>query len=231
MNSLSFFVAMLISLATLTFCNLKGFFTMRVIMKIVSSFLFLCIAYAAKKENEHIVSKKYFNLIFLGLFFAFWGDTFLVLAEGHGILLILGVLCFMLTHIFYTYAYLQHGAFTKSDVLYAICFFVPLLCLSLLPYFDFRGLKPVVYIYGIIISTMAGKSLSLRKFKKENPYFVSCTIAASLLMLISDALLLFAIFGGSSYWYMSAVNNVLYYIGQGLYGLSFRKRNPSALVP
>lgn len=224
MLSLSFFCAMLISLAFLTYFNLKVTYGMMILFKTVTSILFLCIAYAAKMEAKNKTKTLYFKLMFLGLFFSLLGDVCMVIVgDSKGILFVLGVASFAFAHISYLIAFFQFEKISRLNIVWSSAIFLVLFCLlNFSPCLDFQGLKALLMVYALLISLMVGKSFSLWKYRREHSYFVYLTIGGAVLFLISDSILLFNLFGPSSLWYLLAVNNVLYYIGQALFGLSFK---------
>lgn len=225
MLSLSLFGAMLISLGFLTYFNLKLTYEMMIVFKTVTSILFLGIAYAAKKEAKNKIKTLYFKWMFLGLFFSLIGDVCMVIVgNSKGILFILGVASFAFAHISYLIGFFQFEKVSRLNIIWSSAIFLFLFCLlNFSPCLDFQGLKPLLMVYALLISLMVGKSFSLWKYRKENSFFVYLTIGGAVFFLISDSVLLFHLFGPDSLWYLLAVNNVIYYIGQGLFGLSFKK--------
>ena len=224
MASITTFIAMLISLVFLTYCNIKNLYLIRVIFKTLTSLLFILIAYVTKREYSKKKTTTYYKLILLGLVFSLGGDVFLAIADNSkGILFVLGVASFAAAHIAYIFAFLQFDKISKLNIAWMGIFFVILIVLISIPnMFDFQGLKPLIIGYALLISFMVAKSFSLWKYRKQNPYFVYMTISSALFFLISDSILLFALFGDPSLSYCTAINNVIYYIGQALFGLSFK---------
>lgn len=225
MSSFISFVTMLIFLAGLTYSNIKNMYLFRILFKTLTSVSFLLIAFVTKRNYAKTKTTRYFKLMSLGLVCSFFGDVLLAIADtSKGICFVLGVISFALAHVAYTIAFFQYGKFCKTNALwFAILLFFVFALISIPNLFDFAGLKPLIIGYGVLISFMVSKSFSLWKYKKQNPYFVSITIAGAVLFLISDSLLLFSLFGDASLSYFLTINNVIYYIGQALFGLSFKK--------
>lgn len=224
MNLMAGLVAMLLSLVGLTYSNIKNIYTIRVLFKTLTSVLFLFIAYITKRKYSPNRTTTYFKLMFLGLVFSLFGDVFLAIADtSKGILFILGVVSFALAHVAYTAAFFQYDKFRKTNAIWfvALLLFV-IVFISIPGLFDFEGLKMLIIGYGVLISFMVAKSFSVWKYKRQNPYFVYITITGTVLFFISDTLLLFSLFGDASLFYFLAINNVIYYIGQALFGLSFK---------
>lgn len=223
MGSLIFFVGMLISLALLIYSRIFQIYTMRVVFKTLTSLLFLGVAHCSMKECSKNKSSAYYKLMFTGLVFSLFGDV-LLLRGPEGLLFVLGVVSFACAHISYTIAFFQFGKLSKLNIVWTFIFATPLLWLVLgTDWFTLGGLKPMIAGYAVLISFMVAKSLTLWKYRNENRYFVYITITGALFFLISDTILLFALFGDESLKYLETVNNFIYYIGQGLFGLSFRR--------
>lgn len=223
METIISFVMLLVSLLVLTISRIKGLYILKVIFKTTSSLLFLAVAHFARKECQKENKTTYFKLMFLGLFFSLLGDVFLVI-EGIDIFFILGVFSFACAHIFYIIAFFQFGKMGKANLISTIVFFSILLFLtSNKEWVDLGEMKPMIMAYAVLLSLMAAKSFSALKYYRENPYFVTLTILGAVLFFISDGLLLFAFFGKQDLSYLETVNNPIYYVGQGLFGLSFRK--------
>ncbi|MBI1783114.1 MAG: lysoplasmalogenase [Sphingobacteriales bacterium] len=127
------------------------------------------------------------RLIVIGLFFSFLGDVFLIWDKYF----IPGLICFLLTHIFYIIYFLRlaskHGSFLKKN---------PWLILPLAAYaigmvwFLFPKLGALaapVAIYAAVISTMLASCINLfRKVKKPAYIFF---IAGAFFFVLSDSLL------------------------------------------
>lgn len=224
MGSLILFIGMLISLALLIYSRFFEIHIMSVVFKTLTSLLFLGVAHCSRKECSGDKPSAYYKFMFLGLIFSLFGDVFLVIGGSEGLIFVLGVASFACAHISYTIAFFQFGKLSKLNIIWTIIFAIPLLWLVLgTDWFNLGALRPLIVGYGILISFMTAKSFTLWKYRNENRYFVYITIAGALFFLISDTILLFALFGDESLSKLELVNNFIYYIGQGLFGLSFRK--------
>lgn len=223
METIISFAMLLVSILALVISRIKGVYVLMVIFKTTSSLLFLAIAHFAQKECKKEKKTTYYKLMSLGLFFSLLGDVFLVI-KGIDTLFILGVFSFACAHIFYTIAFFQFEKMSRVNLILTILLFSFLFWLmSNKEWVDLGQLKPMILGYALLLSLMAAKSFSALKYYKENPYFVTLTILGSLLFFVSDCLLLFAFFGKQDLSYLETVNNPIYYVGQGLFGLSFRK--------
>lgn len=225
MNSLICFITLLVSLGILTFSSLNHIQTLRIIFKTMTSLLFCFQAHVSRKECSNQKSTTYYKLIFAGLFFSMVGDVTIVLDnDRNGIFLTLGIISFACAHISYIIGFFQHEKLSLLNMVWLAAFFATIFWVfSHDIWFEFGNMKPMVIIYAILISFMVAKSLSLWKYRKENAYFVYLTIAATSLFLISDTILLFHIFGKTGLTNLQVINNLIYYVGQGLFGLSFKK--------
>lgn len=223
METIISFAMLLVSILALVISRIKGVYVLMVIFKTTSSLLFLAIAHFAQKECQKEHKTTYYKLMSLGLFFSLLGDVFLVI-KGIDTLFILGVFSFACAHIFYTIAFFQFEKMSKVNLILTILLFSFLFWLmSNKEWVDLGQLKPIILGYALLLSLMAAKSFSALKYYKENPYFVTLTILGALLFFVSDCLLLFAFFGKQDLSYLETVNNPIYYVGQSLFGLSFRK--------
>lgn len=225
MNSLICFIMLLVSLGILTFTSIKHLVIQRIIFKTLTSLLFCIQAPVSRKECSSQKASTYYKLIFAGLFFSMIGDVAMALDNNRSsIFLVIGIIGFACAHISYIIGFFQHEKLSLLNIVWFAAFFaVIFLVLSHDTWFEFGNMKPIIIGYGILISFMVAKSLSLWKYRRENAYFVYLTIAATSLFLISDTVLLFYIFGKTSSTSLQIINNFIYYIGQGLFGLSFRK--------
>lgn len=225
MNSLICFIILLVSLGILTFSSLNHLMTLRIIFKTITSLLFLLQAHISRKECSNQKSSTYYKLMFAGLFFSMIGDVVLVVNNDRkGLLLIIGIASFVCAHISYIIGFFQYEKLSLLNIVWLAILFAPICwIISHDTWFEFGNMKLIIIGYGLLICFMVAKSLSLWKYRKENAYFVYLTIAASSLFLISDSILLFHIFGKTGLTNLQVINNLIYYVGQGLFGLSFKK--------
>lgn len=226
MNSLICFIILLVSLGILTFSSLNYLMTLRIIFKSITSLLFCIQAHVSRKECSNRKPTTYYKAIFSGLFFCMVGDIIIVVNNNAlGLLLTFGIISCACGHISYLVGFFQHEKkITLQNVIWFVILFTPICwLLNQDAWFDFNGMKPIVIGYGILICFMVAKSMALWKYRKENAYFVYLTIAAASLFLISDIILLFHLYGKTGLTNLETIDNLIYYVGQGLYGLSFKK--------
>lgn len=221
MQILFFFLTLFSSYALIAIALLH-FSTLAIIVKCLTSILFLTTALVSYKKNPK--EPTFFKAIFIGLFFSFWGDFFLAIDRARqGLPFILGVASFSLGHIMYIIGYCIKSKFKLKDLIIFICFFIPTLLTILFVNFDFKGLRPLIIVYAVLISFMVAKSFAMLSYYKYNPFAVPALIAGSLLFFISDFLLLFLCFYPSAPSILQQCNWFLYYLGQDLLAISFSK--------
>lgn len=222
MTAITTFILMLLSLIVLLYSRYMKYQILILLFKTITSALFLCIPLSAQKGKSIRDFCLYYKLIYIGLIFSFLGDIFLALKLPGNIDFLLGVFFFACTHLCFTIAFFQYGSLSFRDIIIGCALCSSLMYLTFQTnLFHLNGLEPVVFIYGVLISFMASKSLTLLSVRKESPKFAYTTILSTYLFLVSDVILLFPLFGGEQYDYLSNVNNIIYYIGQGIMGLTF----------
>lgn len=216
-----FLLTLLSSYALITIALLK-FSTLTIIVKCLTSILFLITALVSYKKNPK--EPTFFKAIFLGLFFSFGGDFFLAIDRSRQALpFILGVTSCCLAHIMYSIGYCIKSKFRLQDFIIFICFFIPTILTIFLVDFDLKNMQTLLVIYAALISFMVAKSFALLPYYKYNAFAVTALIAGSLLFLISDFLLLFFYFYPSAPSILEQCDWFLYYLGQSLLAISFSK--------
>ncbi len=151
--------------------------------------MYLYILPDASGPSDHVSNLNWFA--FAGLFFSWLGDMFLLFETRHPLFFILGLVCFLATHIFYIIYFLKIPSNAVSLLQKQ-----PLLPLAVIAYgialvgllFPHLGdLKIPVIIYATVICTMLICSMHLF-FKATAPanwYFLT----GAMLFVISDSLL------------------------------------------
>ncbi len=134
---------------------------------------------------------EYRQLLITGLFFSFAGDVFLLFEDWNSIYFIVGLICFLLTHIFYCWYFLKIKKTGKSLLKQQ-----PLLIILVLAYtgslvwllFPKLGdLTIPVIVYAAILTAML--LCSLHAFNFMNTVARKFIIAGTLSFVISDSLL------------------------------------------
>jgi uncharacterized membrane protein YhhN len=127
------------------------------------------------------------RLIAIGLFFSFLGDVFLMWDKYF----IPGLICFLLTHVFYIIYFLRlstkHGSFLKKNQ----WLFIPLAAYAIgMVWFLFPKLGALaapVAIYAAVISAMLASCINLYQQIKKPSYLFF--IAGAFFFVLSDSLL------------------------------------------
>lgn len=213
------FIIMLISLAALITTSLLKMGAIVLVLKIFTSILFVLIGVTSYRANPK--NKKYFLFMFLGLLFSLFGDTFLGIDSNGGIIFYIGVLSFALGHVMYTTGLCQCTKYKLRDFIVFLLIAIPIVLIVTLGNFDFQGMILVICAYGLIISFMVSKAISLTRIYENNEKAVIMTIIGAVMFLISDLLLLILFFYRVKYDILQQANWLIYYIGQGVLALSF----------
>ena len=107
-----------------------------------------------------------------------------------------GAIVFGVGHVLFLVAFYILNKFNWKDLPFiGALVVIVLLVLTLYPNFDFKGMKIVIFAYGIIISIMLGKAFSncVSNLNKPLKYTL---LAGALLFYLSDLMLLFYKFAG-----------------------------------
>ena len=189
-----------------------------VLKTIASVFFVLTPIFAYKKKTG---DKKYFLLIMLGLFFSLSGDVLLAI-EGWDPGFYLGVATFTFAQLFFLVGFSYLERYKHIDlVIFGGLSILLILFENLNKGFNYDGKYIFILIYSIVISYMVSKAFSLLRIKKGNEKAVLLTTIAMALFFLSDLDLLFVYFYKTKYVALSYANIVLYYMAQGILGLSF----------
>jgi uncharacterized membrane protein YhhN len=154
-------------------------------MRIVTKLLLmpiLIIAYMNGSSFHNI-------LIVIALIFGFLGDTFLI---GDGIFFTLGLISFLLGHIFYISAFLSPVSLSKTPI-YIYIFLLPYLIYGLIIYNKLspfmKSIKLMGFLYFIVLIFMSFSSV-LRIYTVHG-YQFWFPLIGSILFVISDTVLAF----------------------------------------
>ncbi|MBR1912881.1 MAG: hypothetical protein IJ828_11080, partial [Treponema sp.] len=175
----------------------------------------------------------YKKLVLSGLVLGMIGDILLELQFISIGFFVAGLISFAAGHIFYVVA------FSLKAPRLEIVNFIPMaivmpaffLLVFLSNLFDFQGLFPCIVFYGIVLTFMMGKALSLSQYAKKAKLFVCLTITGVTLFAISDIILLFILFMNVQPMLknmLTLFNLLTYYIGQGLLALSLSSETLAA---
>ncbi len=146
-------------------------------------------AYALKTGGN----KKFTVFMLIALVFAMAGD--IVNYNPADLYFIIGTALFAAAHVFYIIAYYFINRFRLTDIIIAVCIFVPaVLLITLAPFFDFGGvlMEIVCAVYALILSLMVGKALSNLRLRSAVGIIIA---VGSVLFFVSDLSLLLNMFG------------------------------------
>lgn len=182
----NFIMILLIGLLDILYMNLGGLW-----LKTITSLVFVVLGainliYIIKQKKN----LKFPIILLVALFVAMVGDVVINLN------FLIGAIIFAVGHIFYVIAYSFLQKFKIKDLIFVLCVFVPALLIVLfVPILDFGGItmKIVCVVYALIISFMVGKSIS--NYVNNRSLFNLIIMIGSILFFISDAMLLFDVFG------------------------------------
>lgn len=222
-----FIIVYFILVGLFMYANYFDLVIMRSILKALCGIMFVVLPFIVSKKK--LKSTKYFKIMVVGFIFALLGDVLLDIDNSKfGILFILGMLFFALTHVAFSYGFLKHIKFNKVSFISLVSLFVPtLLLLNCFGLINAGGLTLVINIYAFIISVMVSFAITLFTKKNLNKYLRSINLIGVILFAVSDLILVFALFGNNPAKWLLLSNNLVYYIAQLFIGLSFYKVNAS----
>ena len=194
-------------------------------LKVLCSFLFVaagivCLIYLFSKEKENLqpIEKKLAILTMVGLSFGLLGDLFLDVANIKGnAFFLLGLGCFVLTHIFYLVLLFSGYRLSFWDlIVFVLLFGGGILIGKFVLQLQLGGMTVPCILYAAVISAMLTRALSfLWAGSSSLPGAYSWVfLAGALLFFISDAILVVMMFGGQSAPWMEKVNAYTYFYGQ-----------------
>ena len=101
---------------------------MRSILKGICGLMFVIIPFLATKQNKKIRTTKYFKTMISGLTLAAVGDLLLDIDNSQfGILFVIGMAFFALTHVMFSLAFLKHIKFNKTTITTLILLLIPVI--------------------------------------------------------------------------------------------------------
>lgn len=203
--------------------NYNDMFTLRTCFKTICSLMFVIAPFLITKDNKKIRQTKYFKTMLLGLIFAFIGDVLLDLDKTLGILFVLGMVGFVLTHIMYSLSFKKHIKINKTTFITFLLLVVPTAyIINFSKLINCGDLTIVINIYAVIISFMVGLATTLFKKKELDKNFRTRTLVGVILFAVSDLILLFSLFGNLPKIWLP-INNLVYYVAQLIICYSFYK--------
>lgn len=137
--------------------------------------------------------KRFVCLMLTGLVLAMVGD--ILNYNTADLYFMTGTAMFAIAHVFYAAAYFCLNKFHWTDILAAVCIFVPsVLLITVVPIFDFGGIlmEVICVVYALLLSLMVGKALSNLKTRTALSVLIA---VGSVLFYISDLSLLLNMYG------------------------------------
>lgn len=222
---IGFIIIYLIMSIIFMYANYYDIVLMRNILKGICELMFIIIPFLATTKNKKIRKTKYFKTMIIAFILAALGDILLDIDNSQfGILFIVGMGLFALTHVMFSVSFLKHIKINKITIISLIALFVPTLAmLNLFNLINAGDLTLVINIYAFIISIMISLSITLFTKKQLDKNFRIKTLLGIILFAISYLILVFALFGNNPTKELLLTNNFVYYIAQLVIGLSFYK--------
>lgn len=222
---IGFIIIYLIMSIIFMYANYYDIVLMRNILKGICGLMFIIIPFLATTKNKKIRKTKYFKTMIIAFILAALGDILLDIDNSQfGILFIVGMGLFALTHVMFSVSFLKHIKINKITIISLIALFVPTLAmLNLFNLINAGDLTLVINIYAFIISIMISLSITLFTKKQLDKNFRIKTLLGIILFAISYLILVFALFGNNPTKELLLTNNFVYYIAQLVIGLSFYK--------
>lgn len=148
------------------------------------------------------------TIVLLAIFFSFVGDTALMFESSHGLFFVLGLVAFLIAHIFYILAYRQHQNEGIADALQGIQktrFAFPIVLagtgLVVILYPTLGALRFPVMVYALVLVVMVLNGLF--RYGRTTSKSFWMVFGGAILFMISDSLL--------------AINKFLTPLTQGLF--------------
>jgi uncharacterized membrane protein YhhN len=129
-------------------------------------------------------------LMFMGLFFSWAGDVVLEFSKNNGNMFLLGLVCFLLTHIMYlTIFFITPG---KNSILSnRIYLLLPVIIYGVILVFylypDLADMRLPVMLYAIVILTMLTGAINRKEKVDRGSYYLVLT--GAILFVISDSVI------------------------------------------
>jgi uncharacterized membrane protein YhhN len=170
----------------------------------------------------------YESRLVFGLFFSLLGDVFLMLPDPHGVFFVLGLVSFLVTHMFYTFAFIHldkdFHSLSSWGVLCGCLYVSGAICVALFPKTGSLAVPVIIYI--IIESVMVWRAITASL--QENERHILLAAVGAVCFLASDSFLAvnkFSVSGGFPYAQMFTLS--LYWIAQCSIALSVWRKSPN----
>lgn len=150
---IGFIIIYLIMSIIFMYANYYDIVLMRNILKGICGLMFIIIPFLATTKNKKIRKTKYFKTMIIAFILAALGDILLDIDNSQfGILFIVGMGLFALTHVMFSVSFLKHIKINKITIISLIALFVPTLAmLNLFNLINAGDLTLIINIYAFII--------------------------------------------------------------------------------
>jgi uncharacterized membrane protein YhhN len=164
-------------------------------------------------------------VVFVAILFSFFGDVFLLFQDSNGIYFIVGLVSFLVAHIFYVFAYRQHvntSAGTGLNNIQKIRFSFPFMLLGTglvtVLYPGLGDLRLPVVIYAIVLVAMV--LAALFRYERTTTTSFWMVFGGALFFMVSDSVLainkFYSPIASSGVWIMITYILAQFMIVQGL---------------
>lgn len=188
----------------------------RLFFKSAASIMFVLIAVSSRTGTF----EPYYVLVLIGLCLSLAGDGLLVFKKSGDQFFIVGLICFLLAHIFYIVAFVTVAAFSLIDIgFYALFLTIGGMAFQYKK-LRFGKLKIPVYVYMLVLCAMAAKGVSVLFVPDIQLVYAFFAAAGAVLFAFSDLALAYEMFQPASQQVFGRLNTVMYYSGQALIALS-----------
>lgn len=195
-----------------------------VLLKIITSYLFIAVAFVSFMVNPNPGVTTFFMLITMGLICGLIGDIVLDLKVlypessspyQHG-----GMVAFLVGHLFYLAALLIYFGFSWIPLVFAVVIALAIILISIyILKVDFKEHTIDSYLYSFFLSYMMTQSC----YAAVSHGFSATTLllaVGSVLFLLSDVVLIGIYYQNKDSRPFIAVNHILYYAAQYIIALS-----------
>lgn len=194
------------------------------ILKTITSFMFLATATAAFMVNFAADNATFYMLIMMGLVCGLIGDIVLdlkiIYKESSSLYQHAGMISFFLGHVFYISALYIYFGFHWLPLVIAIVIALAIILTSKYVFkFDFKEHTIDTYAYSFLLSYMMTQSIYAAIVSSGSSAMIIMAIGA-VLFLLSDLVLSMTYYDGKDGKPFIAVNHILYYGAQFLIALS-----------
>lgn len=222
MNIYILIFLMIFFLIFLLYFDYNDIYLPKVILKTITSSIFVIIAIYSYKNNQ--TNNTYFILLLTALILCAIGDVLMCVKthDKSSYHYIYGITAFACAHIIFSTAFIYISEFSITPLI--ISFIISLLFIYLfknIESLNFNGIFNYISIYIFIIISMYCFSLNLLSEQSLTSRRILLTTVGTTLFVISDLFLAFNKFGNIKYKkILGSINLITYYTGQVLISLS-----------